>query len=70
MYTGDFDPLRDECLRFLVNLQNNNIKSYLTEFKYMPHGFLNYGVKGIFKKESEFCINYILDDINKDLNNL
>lgn len=59
IFTGTFDPLRDDCLRFNQYLSRANIDCKTIEFKYFPHGFLNYDMPGVAPEVAE-VYDYIL----------
>lgn len=62
IFTGTNDPLRDDNLRILLRLINNNINTKMHEFNYFPHGFLNYDVPNIMP-EASISSNIIIKEI-------
>lgn len=53
------DALRDESLQFTLKLKKAGAEDVqLTEYKYMPHGFLNYNSPFLgMKDEANLAIN-------------
>jgi hormone-sensitive lipase len=64
IFGGTSDPLRDDSFYFMEKLLNLNKNVSMMEFKYFPHGFLNYDIKLIMPEAAE--INQIvLEEMNK-----
>ena len=63
IYGGTGDPLRDDYVEFFHKCNNANVDCQLFEFKYFPHGFLNYDYSFIMPQASQ-CTDMICDDIN------
>ena len=68
IYGGTGDPLRDDYIEFFHKCNNINIDCELIEFKYFPHGFLNYDYSFIMPQASN-CTEMIIEDINNSINN-
>ena len=67
IYGGTGDPLRDDYIEFFHKCINENIDCELIEFKYFPHGFLNYDYSFIMPQASE-CTERISEDIINFIN--
>ena len=68
IYGGTGDPLRDDYIEFFHKCNNINIDCELVEFKYFPHGFLNYDYSFIMPQASN-STEMIIEDINNSINN-
>ena len=68
IYGGTGDPLRDDYIEFFHKCININIDCELVEFKYFPHGFLNYDYSFIMPQASK-CTEMIIEDINYYISN-
>ena len=68
IYGGTADPLRDDYIEFFYKCSNANIDCQLIEFKFFPHGFLNYDYSFIMPQASR-CTEMISNDINNFIDN-
>jgi len=57
------DPLRDDCLRFIVNLLKNKIDVKVMEYRYCHHGFINHMKTPFNLKEPLDLLDKIIDYI-------
>ncbi len=60
--------MRDEGFKFNLRLAKAGVDVFLKEYKYMPHGFLNYNAPFMGMKEEstqaiDQCANWIMDCI-------
>ena len=67
IYGGTGDPLRDDYVEYFHKCNNANVNCQLFEFKYFPHGFLNYDYSFIMPQASQGT-EMISDDINNFIN--
>ena len=64
IFGSSCDVLRDDSFTFLEKLINLNKDVFFYEFKYFPHGFLNYDIKIIFP-ELSLITDRIIKEIEK-----
>lgn len=64
LFVGSSDPLRDDSLLFLKKLIELGRDVKLTEFKYFPHGFLNYDFPLLMPEVAE-ANNIIIEEMEK-----
>lgn len=64
IFIGSHDPLRDDCIRMTDNFIKAGKNVNLTEFKYLPHGFLGYDMSGV-TPEISVTYEYIMNEIEK-----
>ena len=50
---GSIDPIRDMTYAFAQKLLKNKVDVKIVEYKYLPHGFLNYNIPFVGMKFSE-----------------
>ena len=62
IFGGSCDVLRDDTFYFMERLINLNKDIFFYEFKYLPHGYLNFDFKIIFPE-----LSLITDIINKEI---
>lgn len=68
IYGGTADPLRDDYVEFFHRCTEAFVDCELIEFKYFPHGFLNYDYFFIMPQASR-CTDMISEDIENYVNN-
>ena len=64
IFGGTSDPLRDDSFYFMEKLLNLNKNISMTEFKYFPHGFLNYDIKLMMSEAAEIN-EIVMKEMNK-----
>jgi len=69
IYGGTADPLRDDYVEFFHKCNKAFVDCELVEFKYFPHGFLNYDYSFIMPQASK-CTDIISEEIEKNVNNI
>ena len=53
LVVGTGDPTRDDQIFFLDRLLKNKVDAFLYEYKYFPHGFLNYDLPLVMPEAAE-----------------
>ena len=61
---GSSDPLRDDIIRYVHRLTELKKEVKLIEFKYFPHGFLNYDVPNMMP-EAKIGNDVIIKEMEK-----
>jgi len=68
IFGGSTDPLRDDFIRLTQKLVNNDVNCKYVEFKYFPHGFLNFDTPILMpevSKANEIIIEEMSNFINQ-----
>ena len=60
---GGKDPLRDECIKFVLRLIKNGVDVKGKIYRLMPHGFLNFD-NFIGLKDTGICTNHAIEFFN------
>ena len=69
IYGGTADPLRDDYVEFFHKCNKAFVDCELVEFKYFPHGFLNYDYSFIMPQASIYT-EIISEEIEKYVSNI
>jgi hormone-sensitive lipase len=69
IYGGTGDPLRDDYVEYFHKCNKAGVDCQLIEFKYFPHGFLNYDYSFIMPQASK-CTEMICEDINNFMDSI
>lgn len=69
IYGGSADPLRDDYVEFFHKCNKAFVDCEFVEFKYFPHGFLNYDYSFIMPQASK-CTEIISEEIEKYVGNI
>ena len=64
IFGGTADPLRDDSIYFMERLLKLKKKVKMIEFKYFPHGFLNYDIK-MMMPEAAVINEMVIKDMDK-----
>lgn len=65
--SGSSDPLRDDIVAYVDRLTQLDKECKLYEFKYFPHGFLNYDVP-MMMPEAKVGVELMMREIEKVIN--
>jgi acetyl esterase/lipase len=55
------DPLRDDQYKFMLRLLKLGRQVHIKEYKYFPHGFLNFDLPMVGITDSKECVNTAVD---------